>query len=105
MLDATREARGYIRGRSREDLDRDTMLFRALVNCIEIVGEAAARVSRETRARAPGIPWEEAIGLRNRLVHAYFDIDRDIVWTTATHELALLEPRLAEVLGGESAQS
>lgn len=53
MLDAVREARGYVRGKSREDLDRNTMLFRALVNCIEIVGEAAANVSGETRTRAP----------------------------------------------------
>jgi len=44
MLDAAREAMGYVRGKTREDLDRDSMLFRALVNCIEVVGEAAAQV-------------------------------------------------------------
>ena len=100
MLDAAREARGYAQGKSREDLDRDTMLFRALVNCIEIVGEAAARVSRETQAGASGIPWEQAIAMRNRLIHVYFDIDRDVVWATVTHDLAILEPQLVAALSG-----
>ena len=103
MLDAAREARGYVQGKLREDLDRDTMLFRALVNCIEIVGEAASHVSGETRARAPGIPWGQITGMRNRLIHAYFDINRDVVWATVTHDLALLEPQLVAALDAKSA--
>jgi uncharacterized protein with HEPN domain len=57
MLDATREALGYAKGRSRSDLDRDTMLFRALVKCMEIVGEAASRISKESKEIALSIPW------------------------------------------------
>lgn len=103
MLDAVREARGYARDKSREDLDRNTMLFRALVNCIEIVGEAAANVSGETRTRAPQIPWAQITGMRNRLIHAYYDINRDVVWSTVQHDLSSLEVELVAILGADTA--
>ena len=68
----------------------------ALVKEIEIVGEAAARVSEAAREHLPDIPWDELIGMRNRLVHAYFDVNLDIVWQTVQDDLprliALLEP-------------
>ena len=103
MLDAAREAIGFVRGKTREDLDRDSMLFRALVNCIEVVGEAAARVGEQTKAGTPAIPWREIVGMRNRLIHAYFDISRDVVWSTVTHDLALLEPQLTAILAAKGA--
>jgi uncharacterized protein with HEPN domain len=102
MLDATREARGFIRGRSRDDLDRDSMLARALVNCLEIVREAASQVGEETRSRMDAVPWRAMVGMRNRLIHAYFDIDKDIVWETVTSNLADLEPLLTAALEGQS---
>lgn len=98
MLDATREALGYARRRSRADLETDTMLFRALVKCIEIVGEAATQVTPEGRALAPLIPWRELRGMRNRLIHAYFDIDLDIVWQTVSTDLPELERLLSAVV-------
>lgn len=103
MLDAAREALGFVRGKTREDLDRDSMLFRALVNCIEVVGEAATRVGEETKAGTPAIPWREIVGMRNRLIHVYFNINRDVVWSTVTHDLALLEPQLAVILAANGA--
>lgn len=95
MLDAVREARGYAAGRSRADLDNDTMFFRALVKCMEIAGEAASRISAETRQFAPALPWKRINGMRNRLIHAYFDINRDLVWKTVGEDLPLLERALA----------
>lgn len=97
MLDATREARGFIEGRSRADLDRNSMLLRALVNCLEVVGEAGSQVSDETRSRIGDVPWRSIIGMRNRLVHAYFDIDKDVVWATITDNLPGLEAALDDV--------
>lgn len=102
MLDATREARGFICGRSRVDLDHDSMLVRALVNCIEVVGEAATHVSEETQSRIAGVPWRAIVAMRNRLIHAYFDIDKNIVWATVTIDLANLEPILSTALETES---
>jgi uncharacterized protein with HEPN domain len=99
MLDAAREVEGFIVGRSRENLDEDQMLVRAVTKSIEIIGEVASRVSAEFRATHPEIPWQDAVSMRNRLVHGYFDINLDTVWSTATEELPQLIPLLERVLG------
>lgn len=87
MLDAAREATAFARGRTRGDLDNDRQLVLALVKDIEIVGEAATQVTESTRQGLPEIPWERIVGMRNRLVHAYFDINLDIVWETVQGDL------------------
>lgn len=66
------------------------MLRMALTRAIEIVGEAAAQVSDAGRAELPAIPWQQIVGMRNRLVHAYFDIDLDILWDTVQLSLPIL---------------
>ena len=98
MLDAAREAREFARGRQRSDLDEDRQLVLATVKSIEIVGEAAARVSDETQAAHPTIPWAAAVGMRNRLVHAYFDIDHDRVWDTIADDLPPLIAQLSALV-------
>jgi uncharacterized protein with HEPN domain len=75
ILDATRSVARFIAGRQREDLDADEMLRFALTRAIEIIGEAASKVSPTTPHVMPDIPWREAVGIRNRLIHAYFDVD------------------------------
>ncbi|MGA2326540.1 MAG: HepT-like ribonuclease domain-containing protein [Bryobacteraceae bacterium] len=84
MLDAAREALALGAGRTSRDLSRDRTLALALVKCIEIIGEAAAKVSSDTRAKHDDIPWTDIVGMRNRLVHLYFDIDLDRVCDTIT---------------------
>jgi uncharacterized protein with HEPN domain len=59
----------------------------ALVRLIEIIGEAATRVSKETRAACPIIPWDDVIGMRNKLIHGYDSVDLDILWDTVTDDL------------------
>jgi uncharacterized protein with HEPN domain len=95
MIDAAEVARSFIDGRQRSSLNEDRMLLFALVRAVEIIGEAASRVTLETRCAAPAVPWIAIIGMRNRLVHAYFDIDRDILWKTVTEEIPDLIPLLA----------
>ena len=87
MLDAAREALSFIAGRSSEDLSRDRMLLLALVKEIEIIGEAASRISDESRKALPRIPWPKIVAMRNRLIHAYADVDQSIVWDTLTGAL------------------
>ena len=74
------------------------MLAFALVHALQIVGEAASKISIETREKHSQIPWATIVGMRHRLVHAYFDINLDLVWTTATEAapalLAQVEPLL-----------
>lgn len=98
MADAAEQALTFIATRQREDLDRDAMLSMALTRAVEIVGEAAARVSEAGRAELPGIPWPAVVGMRNRLVHAYFDIDHDILWDTVHLALPALLVELKAVL-------
>jgi uncharacterized protein with HEPN domain len=96
MIEAARMALGFAANRSRQDLAKDQQLALALVKCIEIIGEAAARVSEGTRQQYPKIPWQAIVGMRNRLIHGYFSIDLDRVWSTVTVNIpdlvALLEP-------------
>jgi uncharacterized protein with HEPN domain len=85
-------------GRNRQDLTSDSMLAMALTRCLEVLGEAASKLSDEVRLRFPGIPFAKMILMRNRLIHAYFDVDLDIVWTTVSEDLPPLLPVLESVL-------
>jgi uncharacterized protein with HEPN domain len=98
MLDAAREAISFSIGHTRSDLDGNRMLVLSLVKCIEIVGEAATRISQETQRQAPEIPWQDIMGMRNRLIHAYYDIDLDRVWDTVLDDLPPLVSELEELI-------
>ena len=102
MLDAVRDALSFATGRERETLDTNRMLVLSLVKCIEIVGEAAGRVSEEVRSRHPQIPWRNIIGMRHRLIHAYYDVNPDILWTTVIEDLPPLISSLENILAAES---
>jgi uncharacterized protein with HEPN domain len=98
MLDASREAVGFAKGRSRSDLDGDRLLTLGLLKCVEIVGEAAVHVTEGTREKFTNVSWLDIVGMRNRLVHVYFDIDLDLVWDTVTRDLPPMIKVLEEVL-------
>lgn len=100
MLDAAREAVEFTQGHTREDLDSDRMLVMALVKEVEIIGEAACLISAATREQLPDVPWEDIIGMRHRLVHAYFDINLDILWETVQNDLPPLAETLEEAITG-----
>jgi uncharacterized protein with HEPN domain len=94
MIEEAESATGFIAGRARQDLDRDRMLLYALVRAIEVLGEAASKVSPEARTAAPHIPWRDIISMRNRLIHAYAAIDPETVWRTATEDIPAILPPL-----------
>ncbi|MCI0482061.1 MAG: DUF86 domain-containing protein [Candidatus Dadabacteria bacterium] len=94
ILDAARKAIEFSSGRSRADLDSDEMLALSLVHLPEIVGEAASQVSEGYRAEHPELPWRKMIGLRNRLIHGYFNVNMDIVWDTVMTDLPPLVKQL-----------
>jgi uncharacterized protein with HEPN domain len=87
MRDAASAALSFSAGKTREDLESGMMFQFALVRALEIVGEAAARVAEESRAAHPEIPWANIVGMRNRLIHGYFDVDLNILWRTVTDHL------------------
>jgi len=98
MLDAAHDALSFAEGRSREDLDADRQLVLALVKCIEIIGEAAGQVSPEGQAQAAELPWRDMIDMRHRLVHAYYDVNLDVVWSTLREDLPPLIAALESVI-------
>ena len=99
MLEHAREAVEMVRERTRADLDIDRQLNLAIVRLLEIVGEAAARVTPELREAIPGLPWEEIVGLRNRVIHGYDQVDFDIVWEAVTGDLPPLIAAIERHLG------
>jgi uncharacterized protein with HEPN domain len=105
MADAIEAAAKFVQGRSRKDLETDRMLVFALVRAAEIIGEAASRVSAEGRARLSAVPWSSIVGMRNRLIHAYFDVDLDILWNTVTEALPPLGQQVGMALGRCSRES
>jgi uncharacterized protein with HEPN domain len=98
MLDAAKEAESFSQDKIRNSLDTNRELVLALVKCIEIIGEAATRISNESREALPQIPWSNIIGMRNRLIHAYFDINLDILWKTVIEDLPPLIFELEKIV-------
>jgi uncharacterized protein with HEPN domain len=99
MRDAAAEALQFAAGKRRADLDHDRMLILAILKDLEIIGEAAGRVTRETKQRNPTVPWDEIVGMRNRLIHGYFDVDLDVVWETISNDLPQLLADVDGILG------
>lgn len=104
MLDAAHEAVEFVRNETRESLDNDRKLLLALVKDIEIMGEAASRLSDECQQTHPQIPWPQIVGMRNRLIHAYFDIDKETVWKTVQDDLPPLITELEKILPAEDSE-
>ena len=97
MLSHAREAVDLLGKTDREQLEDNRTLQLALTRLIEIVGEAANRVSETTQGRHPEIPWREIVGMRNRLIHGYDVTDIDILWDTITDDLPPLIEKLNEL--------
>jgi uncharacterized protein with HEPN domain len=98
MLDAALEIQQYIQSSRREDLDQDRKLVHSLVRLFEIIGEAASQVSEELHEAVQEIPWSVLIGMRNRLIHAYFSINLDVVWSTSKDDIQTLITELKKLL-------
>jgi uncharacterized protein with HEPN domain len=101
MLDAARQAQSFAKGETRGSLEKDRKLVFALLKAVEVIGEAASQVSKDTRKTLPMIPWADIIGMRHRLMHAYFDINLDVLWNTIAKDLPPLVGVLEEILEGQ----
>lgn len=103
MRDAANDALTILNGKTREDFEKEITLRLSVFHCIEIVGEAASRVSNETQEKYPSVPWRKIVNMRNRIIHVYFDINHDIVWKTAVEALPPLMATLNTILRDEGA--
>jgi len=98
ILDAAREAVAFSQGRSRADLGAERKLNLSLVRLLEIIGEASRGVSGQFREAHPDLPWKSMTGMRDRLIHAYFDVNLDVVWETVTEDLPPLITKLEKIV-------
>lgn len=100
MLDHAREAVELAAGKTRQDLEEDRLLQLSLTRLVEVIGEAAAKISPEARQRLDQIPWPEIVSTRHRLIHDYDSVDYGILWQTIREDLPQLihdlEPALEE---------
>jgi uncharacterized protein with HEPN domain len=98
ILDASKEAVEFAKGRSRAEFDSDRKLNLSIVRLLEVIGEAARGISDEFRTQHPELPWKKMVGMRDRLIHGYYDVDLDIVWETVTEDLPGLVEKLEQIL-------
>ncbi len=96
ILESAYYIKRFAAGRSRSDLDNDRMLLNSIIRELEIIGEAA-KITKETKQRMPEIPWNAIIGTRNRLIHAYNNINLDIVWNTVEINIPELIKELEKI--------
>ena len=107
MLLAARDATGFIDGLDEADFLASRLHQNAVIRSLEVIGEAAGKVSAGAREALPAIPWREIVGMRHRLIHGYADVRLELVWLVARERLgplvAALERAVPQEEGGTAA--
>ena len=98
MLDMARRALRLVRGKSRGEYEQDETLSLALTHLLQVIGEAARKVSPLFREQHPNIPWAAIVGLRHRVVHDYLHVDLDLVWDVVHQDLEPLVAQLEQIV-------
>lgn len=98
MIDAAQEAQSFLANKSFDDLVSDRQLAFAVVRALEIIGEAAAQTSQSVRDSFPSVKWRDIISMRNKLIHAYFDINYQIVWAAVKEDIPELLSQLQKIM-------
>lgn len=101
MIDAAEEAKSFVGDTSEQDFIKNRMLILSVIKEIEIIGEAASKISEVTKLEYPDIPWQDIVGMRNRLIHGYFDVNVKLVWNTVKNNLPALIESLKEIIQRE----
>lgn len=102
MLDHAREAVALAKGKGKSDLEKNRIVELAATRLVEIVGEAAAKISPENQAMYPSIPWSQIIGMRHRLIHGYDAVDLNVLWDTLEVDLPALITELNNILSQDN---
>lgn len=101
ILQAIERIRRYTKGKTFDDFIADDMMYYAVVKNIEIIGEASNMLTEEFRNAHPDTPWKLVNGMRNYIVHEYFQVDNNVVWDVITGDLPLLEKQIIEYITEE----
>jgi uncharacterized protein with HEPN domain len=98
MLESAEKAVRLAKARKQADLEKDDLLHYALTYLVMIVGEASSRITTETRDKHPELPWKQMAGMRHRLIHDYYEVRLDVLWTTVKDDLPPLIATLKGIL-------
>lgn len=98
MLEAISKVEQFTQGSHEEGFERNALVSSAVIRQLEVLGEAAANVPETVRADYPDIPWRRIVGLRNMLIHVYFQVDLSIIWQIITVNLPETKEQLEEML-------
>lgn len=101
IVEAASHVADFIAGLEFSSFQESELVRSAVVQKLAVIGEAAARISDELKARHSEIPWPRIVAFRNILVHAYFGIDWPVVWLAATKQATELRDQVASILRAE----
>lgn len=97
ILSALQRVEQYTDGLSFEQFRSDSKTVDAVVRNLEVIGEAARQMPKDTVAEHPGIPWAKMVGLRNKVLHEYFGVDIEILWQTIREDLPSLKAQVEKL--------
>ena len=100
ILDSINSVEQYLEGISIETFMKDKLIQDGIIRRLEIIDEASRNISQTFREQYSGIPWGQIIGLRNRIIHAYFNINLTTIWDIVQDELPSLKQNVENILGG-----
>ena len=98
IVDWMENALSFVEGVDRQDFASDLKTRAVAERAIEIIGEASKNVPDDVRSRFPDVPWQQMTGMRDRVAHAYFGVDYDILWDTVTEAIPALLPEMQRVI-------
>ena len=102
IVEAINRIESYVQDMTRPQFETDRMRFDAVVRNLEVIGEAVKRVPNSIRENYPNVAWRKIAGLRDRLIHAYFDIDIDIIWDVVQSELPTLKSDVQRIINNKA---
>jgi uncharacterized protein with HEPN domain len=105
ILSACRKIEAIVAATSEDSFLKDEVLPAAVLHHLTVIGEAISRLSVELRDRHPEVAWRQIVAVRHRIVHAYFDLDWQILWDAATGDIAELRRQVLDILTTEFSES
>ncbi|MCD6598973.1 MAG: DUF86 domain-containing protein [Dehalococcoidia bacterium] len=92
------DVQGFVRGYNFDGFNRDKKTIYAVVRAIEVIGEAAKNIPESIKSNYPNVPWRDMAGMRDKLIHAYFGVDLEVLWKTVQQDLPLLKGMISKML-------
>jgi len=97
IVEAISKIESFVSGLTKFDFDRNVLIQDAVIRNFEIIGEATKKISKEFSQRHSEIPWQDMVGMRDKLIHNYLDVDLDVIWKTIEIDLPLLKEVLSKI--------